>query len=225
MRFATLTREPALRDQVTDALASMGIEVLNYATVDALLVDMHAHVFDAILVEDLEDRIGHWLGMLQPHTGDAIALLAVGAGGTAAMSRALRHGADDYVLIDEGAAQLVDRAVARIGAKIQRSRQRAWRLGPYTLDGARSSLASSVAEVHLPPRVLLLARALMENQGRVVALERLCEHLCARTDAAARRAVKQHAHVLRKKCLLVAVSTAEQLRVEAVYGQGYRLTL
>jgi DNA-binding response OmpR family regulator len=225
MRFATLTQGPGFRDQVTEALVSMGIEVLNYATVDALLAGFHAQGFDAVLVEDFEDRVGHWLGVLQSHTDDSSALIVVGAGGTAAMSRALRHGADDYVLVEEGAAQLVDRAIARIGAKMQRSRKREWRLGPYTLDSARSSLASSVAEVHLPPRVLMLARALMENQGKVVALERLCEYLCGRTDDSARRAVKQHAHVLRKKCLLVAVSTAERLRVEAVYGQGYRLTL
>jgi len=33
---------------------------------------------------------------------------------------------------------------------------------------------------------------LIENHGRVVALERLCEELHARTSAAAKRAVKQH---------------------------------
>ena len=71
----------------------------------------------------------------------------------------------------------------------------------------------------------MLASVLIENHGRVVALERLCENLCARTDDTAKRAVKQHAHVLRKKCELVAGSTPHRLRVEAVYGKGYRLTL
>ena len=71
----------------------------------------------------------------------------------------------------------------------------------------------------------MLARVLAENHGRVVALEQLCEELCARTDDAARRAVKQHAHMLRKKCDLAAGPTAQRLRVEAVYGKGYRLTL
>jgi DNA-binding response OmpR family regulator len=66
---------------------------------------------------------------------------------------------------------------------------------------------------------------LIERHGRVVALDQLCEELCARTDAAAKRAVKQHAHVLRKKCELAAGSTVQRLRVEAVYGKGYRLAL
>jgi DNA-binding response OmpR family regulator len=225
MRFATLIHEKSLRSRVSDALMSMGIEVLNFAAVDTLIAQLHAHSFAAILVEDNEERLGHWLGALQTHTDEPIALIAIGTGGAAGMSRALLHGADDYVVIGDGAEQLVHRSIARISAKTQRPRKRAWRLGPYTLDSARSSLASPVAEVHLSPRELTLARVLIENQGRVVALERLCEDLCARTDDAAKRAVKQHAHVLRKKCDLAAGSTIEPLRVEAVYGKGYRLTL
>ena len=223
MRFATLIHEQGLRSRVSDALLSMGIEVLNFAAVDALLASLPTQTFAAILVEDNEDRIGHWLGTLQTHTDEPIALIAIGTGGAAGMSRALLHGADDYVVIGDGAEQLVHRSIARISAKIRR--RRTWRLGPYTLDSSRSSLMSPVAEVHLSPRELMLARVLIEHHGRVVAIERLCEELCARTDAAAKRAVKQHAHVLRKKCGIAAGSTTQRLRVEAVYGKGYRLTL
>jgi DNA-binding response OmpR family regulator len=225
MRFATLVHERALRSRVSDALMSMGIEVLNFAAVGALIASLDRQAFAAILVEDSEDRIGHWLGALQTHTDESIALIAIGAGGSAGMSRALLHGADDYVVLGDGAEQLVHRSIARISAKIQRQRRHTWRLGSYTLDSSRSSLLSLVAEVHLSPRELMLARVLIENHGRVVALERLCEELCARTDDAAKRAAKQHAHVLRKKCELAAGSTAQRLRVEAVYGKGYRLVL
>ena len=204
---------------------SMGIEVLNFAAVGALIASLDTQAFAAILVEDDEDRIGHWLGTLQNHADEPVALIAIGTGGSAGMSRALLHGADDYVVIGDGAEQLVHRSIARISAKIQRPRRRTWRLGPYTLDSSRSSLKSPVAEVHLSPRELMLARVLIEHHGRVVALDQLCEELCARTDAAAKRAVKQHAHVLRKKCEIAAGTTAQRLRVEAVYGKGYRLTL
>jgi len=204
---------------------SMGIEVLNFAAVGALIASLETQAFAAILVEDDEDRIGHWLGTLQNHADEPVALIAIGTGGSAGMSRALLHGADDYVVIGDGAEQLVHRSIARISAKIQRPRRRTWRLGPYTLDSSRSSLKSPVAEVHLSPRELMLARVLIEHHGRVVALDQLCEELCARTDAAAKRAVKQHAHVLRKKCEIAAGTTAQRLRVEAVYGKGYRLTL
>jgi len=225
MRFATLIHERELRSRVSDALMFTGIEVLNFAAVDALIANLRTQAFAAVLVEDDEDRIGHWLGALRTHTDEPIALIAIGTGGAAGMSRALLHGADDYVVIGDGAEQLVHRSIARISAKIQRPRRRTWRLGPYTLDSSRSSLMSPAAEVHLSPRELMLARVLIENHGRVVALERLCEDLCARTDDAAKRAVKQHAHVLRKKCDIAAGSTVQRLRVEAVYGKGYRLTL
>src|SRR5258705_5278458 len=222
MRFATLIHERDLRTRVSDALVSIGIEVLHFAAVDALIANLHTQAFAAILVEDDEDRIGHWLGALETHTDERIALIAIGAGGSAGMARALLHGADDYVVIGGGAEQLVHRSIARISAKLQRQRRRTWRLGPYTLDSSRSSLKSPVAEVHLSPRELMLARVLIENHGRVVALEQLCEELCARIDDAARRAVKQHAHMLRKKCELAAGSTTQRLRVEAMYGKGYR---
>ena len=225
MRFATLIHEPDLRDRVGDALASVGIEVLHFEAVNALISGLHRHAFAAVLVEDHEDRFGHWLAMLQAHANERIALIAIGTGGVAAMSRALLHGADDYAVTGHGAEQLVHRAIARIGAKVQRARKRLWRLGPYTLDVSRSSLLSPVAEVRLSPREFMLASVLIENHGGVVTLERLCEDLCARTDDAARRAVKQHAYVLRKKCDLAAGSTAQRLRVEAVYGKGYRLTV
>ena len=225
MRFATLIHEKDLRSRVSDALLSMGIEVLNFAAVDALIANLRTQAFAAILVEDAEDRIGHWLGTLQNHADEPVALIAVGTGGTAGMLRALLHGADDYVVMGDGAEQLVHRSIARISATMHRPRRRAWRLGPYTLDASRSSLISPATEVHLSPRELMLARVLIENHGRIVALEQLCEDLCARTDESAKRAVKQHAHVLRKKCELAAGSSTQRLRVEAVYGKGYRLTL
>src|SRR5437868_8069529 len=138
MRFATLIREPDLRDRVGDALVSVGIEVLNFEAVNALIADLHAQAFAAVLVEDHEDRIGHWLAMLQAHADEPIALIAIGTGGAAGMSRALLHGADDYVVMGHGAEHLVHRAIARVGAKVQRARKRMWRLGPYTLDSSRS---------------------------------------------------------------------------------------
>lgn len=225
MRFATLIHDPALRRRVLDALLPMGIEVLHFAAVDTLLAKLRTQAFAAILVEDDEERIGRWLGTLQTHADEPVALIAIGSGGTAGMSRALLHGADDYVVIGDGAEQLVHRSIARVSTKIQRPRKRSWRLGPYTLDRSTSRLVSPVAEVPLAPREFLLARLLIESEGRVVPLDRLCEDLCARIDDAARRAVKQHAHMLRKKCELAADPTLPRLRLEAVYGKGYRLTL
>ncbi|WP_161974659.1 winged helix-turn-helix domain-containing protein [Piscinibacter terrae] len=204
---------------------STGIEVLDFATVDALVTDLQVQEFAAILVEDDANRVESWLAALQAETDRPVALIAIGAGGASGMSRALLHGADDYFVVGDAAEQLVHRSIARVSAKIQRPRKQVWRLGPYKLDISRSCLISPTAEVRLSPRELALAHLLIENDGKVVPLDQLCERLCASTGDAARRAVKQHAHTLRKKCQLVAGPALEQLRVEPVYGKGYRLTL
>jgi DNA-binding response OmpR family regulator len=223
MRFATLISERSVRYRVSDALQSMGIEVLNFSAISALVAGLQEHAFAAILIEDDGARVGHWLSALQRHADEAIALIAVGTGGTAGMSRALLHGADDYVVIDDGAEPLVQRSLARVSAKLHRPQRQTWRLGPYVLDIARRVLASVDTEVRLSPRELLLARVLIENHGRLVPLDQLCEVLCARIDDAAKRAVKQHAHMLRKKCEVVAGKNARRWQLEAVYGRGYRL--
>jgi DNA-binding response OmpR family regulator len=225
MRFATLIHKRQLRDRVRDALIAVGIEVHEFSAVHLLLADPGKQAFAAILVQDDEAGGGPWLRTLHKHVDEAIALIAIGRGGTADMSRALLNGADDYVHKDDDAAHLVHRALARVSTKLQRSQPRTWRLGPYVLDVPKSVLLSADVEVHLSPRELTLARVLIENHGRIVALERLCQDLCARIDDAARRAVKQHAHMLRKKCDIVAGTNPQRLRVKAAYGQGYRITL
>lgn len=223
MRFATLILEQDLHRQVCDALSSIGVELIGFADIDSLVDVLRAQSFAAIVFQDHEDLTRPWLHALRTHADERTALIATGAGGTAGMSRALLHGADDYVVIGDGTEQLVHRAIARVNAKTQHARKGAWRLGPYTLDRASSSLVSPVAELRLAPRELMLAQILIENHGRVVKLERLCQELCERTDETARRAVKQHAHTLRKKCERAAGATLQPLRVEAVYGKGYRI--
>src|SRR5438046_368980 len=113
MRFATLIHEPELRDRVGDALVSVGIEVLNLESVNALIADLHTQAFAVSVVEYHVDRIGHWLAMLQAHADEPIVLIAIGTGGAAGMSRALLHGADDYAVMGHGAEQLVHRVIAR----------------------------------------------------------------------------------------------------------------
>ena len=155
MRFATLFGALSLREQVDAALCSIGSEVRHFSAVDALIAGLQSGPFEAILLEDSESHIGHWLGALQQHAAEPVALIAVGAGGAAGMSRALLRGADDYIVIGDGAEQLVHRTFARAGAKIRRPQAKLQRLGPYRLDSSLGTLASAAAQVRLSPRELL----------------------------------------------------------------------
>jgi two-component system response regulator QseB len=222
MRIATLLLEQTFRDRTGSALTSMGIEVRHFAAFDTLLDALRSESFAAILVVDDARHIGHWLSSLQSLATEPFALIAVGAGGVAGMTRALNHGADDYIVIENDTEHLVHRTIARAGSKIQR-RSGVLRVGHYALDTSQSTLSSATRHVRLSPRELALARLLFEDHGRTVALERLCSELCGQWDEVARRAVKQHAHTLRKKCRELAESPTSQLIVESIYGQGYRL--
>lgn len=225
MRFATLILTRELCSLVSDAFLDAGIEVLNYETLGTLVADLRKQVFAAIFIEDDEALVSQRIDALNAYADYLTALIAVGPGGAANMSRALLAGVDDYAVLSGGAQQLIERSLARVSSKVSRPRDLKVRIGPYTVDSSRSTLISPLGEVRLSPKELTLARVLVENKNRLVTIERLCEHLCKGNDAAARRTVKQHAHMLRKKCALAGGGGANQLRIEAVYGQGYRLSL
>ena len=209
---------------ITRALVGQGIEVLPFATVAALIAAQAAQAFAAILVEDSAPR-DQRVAKLQPHLAAHTALIVVGAGGAANISRALLQGADDYAISCELAADhLVQRAIARVSAKLRASQKSTLKVGACTLDLAHGTLHSKDQQVRLTSRELTLARLLFEHCNQVMATGQLCQALCGRIDDSAERAVKQHAYELRRKLQRVAPPGGEALRIETVYGKGYRLT-
>jgi DNA-binding response OmpR family regulator len=224
MRIATLLGDRSAQARITRALVDKGIEVVPFATVRALIAAQAAQAFAAILVEDSAPRIGERLANLQPHLAAQTALIVIGAGGADSMSRALLQGADDYAISCELASDhLVQRAIARVSVKLRASQTSTLKIGACTLDLAQGALRSAGLQVRLISRELTLARLLFEQCNQLVTGEQLCQALCGRTDGSAERAVKQHAYELRRKLQRVAPANGEALRIETVYGKGYRL--
>jgi DNA-binding response OmpR family regulator len=224
MKIATLLSNRTVHARIARALVEQGIEVVSFTTLGALVAAQAVQAFAAILVEDSTQRISERLATLQPHLAAQTALIVVGAGGAASISRALLHGADDYANSCELASEhLVQRAIARASVKLRASQKSTLKLGACTLDLARGTLHSQGLHVRLTSREATLARLLFERCNEVVTTGQLCQALCGRIDAGAERAVKQHAYVLRRKLQQVAASHAEPLRIETVYGKGYQL--
>lgn len=224
MRIATLISNRSALAHITRALVAQGIEVVPFAAIGALIAAQAAQAFAAILVEDSASRIGERLAKLQPHLAAQTTLIVVGAGGAASISRALLHGADDYAISCERTYDhLVQRAIARVSVKLRASQKSTLKVGAYTLDLAHGALHSQGQQVRLTSRELTLARLLFEQCNQVVAIAQLCQALCGRNDAGAERAVKQHAYELRRKLQIVVPADGEALRIETVYGKGYRL--
>jgi uncharacterized protein with GYD domain len=67
-RFRTEDR----RKLANDTLKSIGIEVLDFRSVESLVASFGAHSFAAIVLEDDDDCIRPWLDMLQTHVDSAL---------------------------------------------------------------------------------------------------------------------------------------------------------
>jgi DNA-binding response OmpR family regulator len=225
MRVAMLMSNRRARARIGRSLLDHGIEAVPFTTAGALIAAQSAQAFAAILVEDSAARIGERLGDLRRHLAAQTVLIVVGAGGAASMARALLHGADDYAINCELAPDhLVQHAIARVSVKLRASEKSTLKVGAYTLDLAHGSLHSQSLQVRLTSRELTLARLLFEQCNQVVSAGQLCQALCGRIDAGAARAVKQHAYELRRKLQGVVPADGEALRIETVYGEGYRLS-
>ena len=223
MRIATLMQDPGALANITGALVAQGIEVEPFSALAALMTAHALHAFSAILVEDTVPDIDGCLATLGPHLAQT-ALIVVGAGGAANISRALLQGADDYAITCELASNhLVQRAIARVSVKLRASQKSTLKVGAYTLDVAKGVLHSQDRQVPLTSRELTLARVLFEQCNKLATTGQLCQALIGRIDDSAVRAVKQHAYELRRKLRHVVPSDGEALRIETVYGQGYRL--
>ncbi|WP_280155828.1 winged helix-turn-helix domain-containing protein [Piscinibacter sp. XHJ-5] len=205
-------------------MTDQGIEVVSFATFDLLVAAQAVQAFAAIMVDDTAPRLDERLARLQPKFAAQTALIVVGEGGAASISRALLLGADDYAITCERATEhLVQRAIARVSVKLRGSQKRMLSVGSYRLLLAEGVLYSTGGQVRLTPRELTLARLLFERCNQVVTSETLCDAICGRVDASAERAVQQHAYELRRKLQQVVPRDGQALRIVAMYGAGYRL--
>lgn len=222
MKIAVLAQNAHALDPIRAVLAAQGIEVADYPTRMQLAAGLEEHEFGAILLEGSQDQLELALTMLQRRAQARTAIVIVGQGGTAAIAHALMRGADDYVFAGGDVEYAMQRIIARIGTKLQRQRRSTLRIGEVELDVLAREIDAAGIRVRLSSRETLLARLLFENAGRVVATDRLCVELCGASDATAVRALNQHVYQLRRK-LERLPGDADRLRIEALYGAGYRL--
>jgi DNA-binding response OmpR family regulator len=222
MRIAVLAQNARALAPIRDVLAAQGIEVTDFSTIERLAAGLEAQAFAAVLLEGRADHLEQGLGMLQQRAEAGTAIVIVGKGGAASISHALMHGADDYVFSNGDVEYAMQRIIARIGVKVQRHRRGSLRIGSLGLDVAARAIASSGTLVRLTARETLLARLLFESVGRIVPIERLCVELCGASGAAAVRSVNQHVYQLRRKLERLSADD-DRLRIEALYGTGYRL--
>lgn len=222
MRVAVLAQNDVALTPIRTALVAQGIEVSDYSTMEQLAAGVRGQEFGAILLEGEPGHLELGLSLLQSRAQARTAIVIVGHGGVAAVSHALTRGADDYVFLSGGVQYATQRIIARIGARVQRRRRSGLRIGNLELDVLAREIASPGQRVRLTTREAALARLLFESPDRLVPIDRLCIELCGASDANAVRSINQHVYQLRRKLNQLHVD-GEGLRIEALYGAGYRL--
>jgi DNA-binding response OmpR family regulator len=213
--FANKAREAAVRT----LLGTAGLDLLPAASIGALVAMLRDGKVEVLLLEDAGPALGDWLGMLQLRVTGAAPVIVAGTPGGLGLAEALRLGAADYIDHDAAAGQWAARLSAHAGTQRSRCRQDL-ELGPFRLCSGTSTVLCEGTEVHLTAREFALAWALSSRAGRIVPLASLSAHVWGRSSDVCKRTLEQHVHKLRRK---LGAPGCGRLRIQAIYGIGYRL--
>jgi DNA-binding response OmpR family regulator len=222
VKFAALFVNKSRLAAITQDLAPFGIELLQAHSVAGLLQQLKHSEASAVLIEDDPTEIADWLAVLQMRMTTAVPVIVVGAPRGLGMAEALRNGATDFIDYDGSFAQLLARLQARAGVQCADARQRL-EVGPYVLCASNSSIRCGETEINLTAREFSLAWVLFSSEGRVVSLPSLSARVWGRSNDVCKRTLEQHVYKLRRK--LLGDTSATRLRIQAIYGIGYRLDI
>lgn len=128
--------------------------------------------------------------------------------------KALRSGADDYVIKPFATQELIARVQAlirRCGGHIRQH----WRIGDLTLDEVTSEVFIGTQSITLTPREAAILRELALAQGRAVTREALMDRIWGPGETPSDGAIEYQIHGLRQKL--------GSQRIRTLRGVGYAL--
>ena len=216
MRILVVEDEPALREQLTDALTSAGYAV--DAADDGARADFLARTerYDAVVLDlGLPKVDGLTLLKGWREVGLTVPILVLTARGAwYEKVQGIDSGADDYV----GKPFRIEEVLARVRALIRRASGQAagdLRSGPVTLDPRTAKVTVDGAPVRLTSHEYRVLAYLLHQRGRVVSQAELVEHIYAQDADRDSNTVEVFIARLRRK---LGAAT-----IETVRGLGYRI--
>ena len=225
LKVASLFENRYFESFALSTCAERHFDATCFYNLTSLLIAVQRETFDAVILEDNAREIGHWLSALQQTCGGATPIIVFGEGGKLGMSRALQRGADDYASHCAGPDALLSRVEARISLRLSRYQATQLQVGAYVLDTQSQCLSSSNIEINLTAREFALARLLFENLGQVVTFKMLSVEIWGHIADIGKRTIEQHVYKLRRKLSNAFVGNLDALRIQTIYGVGYRLVL
>lgn len=223
MRIASLFLTPSLGDYALAGCNERDPDTGRFHDLPALLAALRWQSYDALVLEDDEQQLPHWLAALHQRTDAGVPIIVFGSGGAEGMSRALQRGADEYATHAEGPAALLQRVRARVQQRAERRRVRRLQAGSCSLDADLRCLRYRDQEISLTAREFALAWALFYNLERVVTFHALSSEIWGRSSDIGKRTIEQHVYKLRRKIGGTRAPQEQTPYIQAVYGVGYRL--
>ncbi|HEX6703359.1 MAG TPA: response regulator transcription factor [Albitalea sp.] len=223
MKIATLFSSRVMEEHTLAAFGSHDLVALPQAEIGALIACLHRGDVDAVVLEDDRPQLAHWLPALHQQVAAPAPVIIVGHGDTEGIMCALRMGAADYASTAAGGAFIVARVQAQIELRRRLAQRSVLQVAGYELDADTHTASHADREVTLTGREFGMAWLLFHHRGQVVNFETLATRVWGRSVEITKRSIEQHAYRLRRKLGPGLRSDPSRLRIQAVYGVGYRL--
>jgi DNA-binding response OmpR family regulator len=220
-RAAVLVESVELKALVLGGLARAHMDAIWFEALDDLAAALKDGAFHAVVVEDVGLRLPLWLEAVQSAEGSRIPKIVIGDAGEDALFNALECGADDYCAANATAEAMGLRLSGQV-RKFQATATKRMPLQGYTMDARDNTISNGSATTVLTAREFAIASALFERSGRVVDIETLASQGWGHSGDICKRRIEQHISNLRRK---LPRSDSGALRINAVYGVGYRLDI
>jgi DNA-binding response OmpR family regulator len=235
MRIAVLDDDPTQMGYLVHALkrgldtGDESVTCVPFDKGEALRKSLRQETFDLLVLDwnvpDLDGvELLHWLRSFQKSDVPVIMLSSRSA--ERDVAGALGIGADDYVVKPFRTMELcarIRRLLARkpmLAAAAEQERFGNWRFDQANLCAHFKGPDGAVTRVPLTDREFRLALALFRHMGHPVSRAYLLEKLGVHGNEMPSRALDSHIYRLRTK---LGLHSASGLRLQTVYGRGYRL--
>ena len=223
MRIALLEDDPDQSELVTRWLESAGHTVSRNATGSEFLRGARRDSYDAYILDWIVPDLSGIEVLKKLRTemnDDTPAIVTTVKDEERSIVRALREGADDYLVKPVRRAELVARIDAVCRRATGTSAAEAPDTTPYEMDSARNVAILRGEEISLTNREFELALFLFRNAGKVLSRNHILEAIWGiESDNLSTRTVDTHVSRLRKKMQL---GDDNGWRLSSVYQHGYR---